>query len=631
MGLNLDYSQQMAMPANRSPTPARSADSGDHISLARRGRWSVSLSLWGLAVTVGGVAGLVLARPVGRFVYTEHHRMPQQISEEIYPTVYSQSEYEDQFQIWAYPPSLLLIVCGIALIVVALLPATTRGLIASKKWDVALWSIAAAGVLFRLRALLEQRSLWLDEVFLAHNFRDKSFVELFSESLDYSQSAPPGFLLFVWAITTIFGLGEISLRLTPFLFGAGAVVLAVPVGRKLFESHPAQLAFTSLIAFSPVLIYYSQELKQYSVDAFATVVALWLVANWKERSKTWSFGLIGFGVALISLTAVFSLFAAGVVILVGLWQQERSLAGLARALWARARVIALWLAGGLLHGLYILIAPPSLDVMKDFWSQTDGFAPDPAAEPLLQWIQGGIYKLVWMSFAHPKIAAPYLEPPDRFVEPTVLILLLGVLLTKWRPLFGVVLVATGLSMAMLEIYPFTSRLNLYLVPVVAYVFGLAISSLQLLTKRFFVRGTVTTALMTPLIVPLAISLIFFGRPNDGTDMKWLAEEFEQRSETGDVLASADELIYSWYRPNGPLNGATFLASGEVVEAPEQLSDSTVWIIATHYSNEAILDALERTHAVACDTSIRWSSLVILVPKGDPSPPPDFCEFFVPKF
>ncbi|GAB4502143.1 MAG: hypothetical protein Fur0035_16910 [Anaerolineales bacterium] len=137
--------------------------------------------------------------------------------------------------------------------------------------------LVAAGLVLRLRAYLSGRSLWLDEAMLALNLIQRDVFGLM-KPLDYEQGAPLGFLLLQKFFITLAGAGEPGLRLLPFLAGCALLILSALWLRR-FLSTPGLLLALALLAFSPTLVYYSAENKQYMLDAALTLAVLLLAAR----------------------------------------------------------------------------------------------------------------------------------------------------------------------------------------------------------------------------------------------------------------------------------------------------------------------------------------------------------------
>lgn len=138
------------------------------------------------------------------------------------------------------------------------------------------WGLVGLGSVLRVVRYLHDRSLWGDEARLALNLRDHGFGGLLHQ-LDYIQAAPTGFLLLEKAAVALFGDSEYALRLVPLAAGIASLALFLPLARRLL-SRRAALVAVSLYALAEPLIYYSSEVKQYSVDALATIVLLLIAA-----------------------------------------------------------------------------------------------------------------------------------------------------------------------------------------------------------------------------------------------------------------------------------------------------------------------------------------------------------------
>lgn len=133
--------------------------------------------------------------------------------------------------------------------------------------------VTLAGVALRVEQYLHGRSLWFDEALLALNVIHRPLQRLLTEPLAYQQGAPPGFLAIQRLVVAQFGSSERMLRLVPMVGGCLTLVVFARLAHRLL-SRPAALLATALAAFSPFLVYYAAESKQYSTDVLFTVVIL---------------------------------------------------------------------------------------------------------------------------------------------------------------------------------------------------------------------------------------------------------------------------------------------------------------------------------------------------------------------
>ncbi len=136
------------------------------------------------------------------------------------------------------------------------------------------WLIIGVGVGLRVANFFRDRSFWGDEVAIALNLRFRSFAELL-HPLSYDQTMPVGFLLCVKGVASVLGYSELVLRLPLLLVGCALLILTWILFSKLFEPRVVFL-IVAIMAVSQPLIYYSSELKQYELDALATVLVVWL-------------------------------------------------------------------------------------------------------------------------------------------------------------------------------------------------------------------------------------------------------------------------------------------------------------------------------------------------------------------
>jgi len=163
--------------------------------------------------------------------------------------------------------------------------------------------VIALGVLFRLGSYIQDRTLWYDEAMLASGIVQRNFSGLF-EPLDYSQSAPIGFLLIVKFFISILGSSQRILRLYSFLTGIASIKLFyLLLKRSGFKRPYLGAAFYATV--SP-LIYYSTELKPYMPDAFFTIAALYLYKLYEDKKlPAWAYVLFCIFAVWISFPSIF--------------------------------------------------------------------------------------------------------------------------------------------------------------------------------------------------------------------------------------------------------------------------------------------------------------------------------------
>ena len=179
----------------------------------------------------------------------------------------------------------------------------TNGSVASVARTVAmsavfLWSVIAVGIALRVTQYLADRSLWGDEGALALNLIQKPVGDLL-KPLDYLQGAPTGFLLAEKAIVEVLGDDELALRLVPLACGILSLFLFAAVARRVLEPTGAACPLV-LFATADLPVYYSSEVKQYSVDVAATLVLFYgaLAIDWRT-ARAWQVGLAGVAAGVV--------------------------------------------------------------------------------------------------------------------------------------------------------------------------------------------------------------------------------------------------------------------------------------------------------------------------------------------
>lgn len=121
----------------------------------------------------------------------------------------------------------------------------------------------------------------------------------------------PLFFSFLYLWKQIGFHGEIGLRLLPLLFGIAQIPFAYLIGVRLGERQFG-LAFALLIALSPMLIEFSQELRMYSMVGFLALLQCWLLLKLIEKPKIalW-IGFVIVGTAAVYTHLLYWLFLAG--------------------------------------------------------------------------------------------------------------------------------------------------------------------------------------------------------------------------------------------------------------------------------------------------------------------------------
>ena len=258
------------------------------------------------------------------------------------------------------------------------------------------WFILAVGILLRLRHLLENRSLWLDEACTAGSITSRSYSEILQnhEIMPEFARSPTLFMLVEKLCVGVWGNTEIVLRLFPFFSGVLALTAFVLVARMILTRR-ALLIAAGLFALAEPLVYYSAELKQYSTDLCCAILLIEfsrrvIQKGFKIDQCLW-LGLTGAVALWLSNAMIFVLAGTGVVILLNKPWSKGS--GVIAALTGTA---VLWLAS--FTGLYFL----SLQYMVGHASITDTWKGAFCTTPLFSLATlGWAWNVFTLSFQNP--------------------------------------------------------------------------------------------------------------------------------------------------------------------------------------------------------------------------------------
>lgn len=166
--------------------------------------------------------------------------------------------------------------------------------------------LLASGIALQLRQYLANRSLSLDESFLALNIIHRPLSALF-RPLDFNQGAPPVFLMAQKLVVLVLGKDEHSLRLVPLMAACLSVVLFAFLANRVLNRRVAPVGVALFILSSP-LIYYASANKPYSTDVLVSVFAYWLILKLQFDKATHVLAFASFAAiaSWISFPALFT-------------------------------------------------------------------------------------------------------------------------------------------------------------------------------------------------------------------------------------------------------------------------------------------------------------------------------------
>lgn len=332
--------------------------------------------------------------------------------------------------------------------------------------------VVTAGIVLRCVQAFEDRALWLDEAMLALNIRRLSFSELCGP-LQYDQAAPVAFLWLQKLVSFVVWDEEVSARIVPWAAGCLALLVFAILATKV--AAELSLLPVTVMAFSPTLVCYSGEGKQYSVDVLCSVFALCVGMRWvrsPDRSAALLAALYCTVAPWFSHTGVF--FLPGVLLLAVVFRKRTGWAlTLGCALGSVSSVLMLYLVNiRKVHGNSSL---------NEFW-QSD-YVPWKAIErgptefeAVAVWMIRRWWELV--------VRSPGLSPevpPATAAWFAVAVITTAMTWILWRVIselsastlllisYAVLPVFSCLVAAAFERYPFGNRLLLFAAPLVVFL------------------------------------------------------------------------------------------------------------------------------------------------------------------
>ncbi|HEY2840680.1 MAG TPA: glycosyltransferase family 39 protein [Pirellulales bacterium] len=180
------------------------------------------------------------------------------------------------------------------------------------------WIFVGLGVMLRLGRYLLKFPLWGDELFLAQNFLQRDYGDMF-EPLTMAQIAPLPYLWIELTSIKLFGFSEWSLRLWSVLTGVSSVLLFHHLARRLLSPIAMVLA-VGVFAVSYHPIRHAAECKPYASDLCASLVLIVLaVRAWQQpENRRWLWALVVVGPLMVALSYP-TVFVAGGVCLALAW------------------------------------------------------------------------------------------------------------------------------------------------------------------------------------------------------------------------------------------------------------------------------------------------------------------------
>ncbi len=400
-----------------------------------------------------------------------------------------------------------------------------------------LMAVVVVGAVLRLEGYLDNPSFWLDETYVATQITSRSFAGICSNyALMFGQpESPMVFSLLAKCSSVVFGNHELALRLIPFLSASLALVLLAIFLRRFYSPIVALLA-TALFAVSQNLIYFAAELKTYSGDVLAAVLALWLF-EWARKQENARLAFLRsayLGSLLLLFSNVTLFFLPWIFIM--LWLKFR------KAKNSNAKimfVLLLWLWA--MTFLYLHFSVYSVMTgdkdLVGMWQNLEGFS----SKALLSW---GWWK--WF-FSRYVVLAKFLLP-GVWPALTLGLGLVGLVRLTGRDVLRSICVAGPIDLvllaAILSKYPFYDRMILFFAPSLFICIGEGVE--VFFKAKSFVKQFVFLSLIAVLLgwnVHIAAQRFFSNDEKRLTDNREVLQYLSRNLQSGDQIMFNTEAFF----------------------------------------------------------------------------------------
>lgn len=270
------------------------------------------------------------------------------------------------------------------------------------------WIMLALGLVLVLALALRLQHLttvhvWFDEA-LGWRMAQFSPTEIIARS--QRNVHPPVHFLLLRGWAAVFGGSLTSLRWYAVVWGLGTVAGAYAVARAATQSAKlpngstlAGILAALAVAMSPLHVYWSQQIKMYTLGTCLAVWSAWLLLTWFQRGGRWRLALYvpTAGVlALLHHYGTFTVFAQLSFALLWCgwkWWSEQNAARLTPVcltIWATFSIWSLWLPSFLDQRALVVerywIRPFSWQLIADVWPQLLGPSEHVRPSAELSWI-----------------------------------------------------------------------------------------------------------------------------------------------------------------------------------------------------------------------------------------------------
>jgi 4-amino-4-deoxy-L-arabinose transferase-like glycosyltransferase len=364
-----------------------------------------------------------------------------------------------------------------------------------------LFLILSIGLILRLGNYFNNSGLGLDEAYVALNLMERSYAQLLLP-LDNFQVAPILFLLIEKLSVNLFGYGELSLRLFPLICSIFSLPVFYFFAKSLFEDKQITLTSLFIFAVTPVQLQYSIAVKQYMTDVFISLFLLWLFSIFLKQSNRKL-------LLLLAVAGVISIFLSNVSVLIlltiGVYWMVYEIFSKKKDN-AKYVVVLVWLITFGFYYYFFIHDHKNQQFMIDYWQQ-NFLSLNPFMYEFWNFFNSVALK-VFAEFMLYNQAGLYHGLNLIILYLFLIIYGIGlIIMVKRRKMTMIIFLCFPLVLHLLlsgfKIYPFATRLVLYLSPLIIMTFSYGLIQLYKLSEKM---------LRSKWLGMIAITLILFIYP-----------------------------------------------------------------------------------------------------------------------
>lgn len=367
-----------------------------------------------------------------------------------------------------------------------------------------IYILLLTGIALSLAQFVFNRSIWVDEAVVAENIIHRTAGQLF-KPMDYNGVAPILFLQIEKFFTTICTNTDYALRIFPLLSFWCALFIFARLLMHLFKEQYLVVFALAVFIFNYTTLYYSSEAKQYMSDVLVSVTLYYLVFKSYNKPANQHLLLIIVGVIAVFLSNIAPILLAtlGLHKLFNKSKTDFKKLALMFSFWAVAFVV---------YYLAFIYKHPIQTKMVNYWDNAGGFMP--LNGKAFQWLKEHFYGVFYFLFYFGKLFGSILA----------FLFITGLSRLIYQKQFNLLMLLSlpillHLLLSVAKLYPFETRLYLYLTPLLIITCTFGILSLSDFLIKRLPKRMLLIKIAAAALLPLGLIRIIFihGLPFIGHD------------------------------------------------------------------------------------------------------------------